>query len=85
VLVLALVWALFAAVLPLLVRGRALASDLVLTAVWAAGLAGATQAIARALPSDPHPYGLVAGAVVAGLIAVLCAASRGAAATSARA
>ncbi len=79
VLALAVVWALFAAVLPLLVRGRSLAGDLVLTTTWAAGLAGATQAVARAVPGAPHPYGLVAGAVGAGLIAVLCAASRGAA------
>jgi ABC-type enterobactin transport system permease subunit len=53
--------------------------------MWAAGLAGATQAIARTVPGVPDPYGLVAGALGAGLIALLCAASRGVAITPARA
>jgi hypothetical protein len=85
ILAIAVVWGLFAAVLPLLVRGRTLASDLALTTAWAAGLAAATQALARTVPGAPQTHGLVAGAVGAGLIAVLAAASSGAAATPARA
>jgi len=85
VLALAAVWAAFAALLPLLVRGRSLSGDLVLATMWAAGLAGATQAIARTVAGVPDPYGLVAGALGAGLIALLCAASRGVAVTPARA
>ena len=85
VLALAVVWAGFAAVLPLLVRGRSLPGDVVLATMWAAGLAGTTQVIARTIPGVPDPYGLVAGALGAGLIALLCAASRGVAATPMRA
>ncbi len=85
VLALAAVWAVFAAILPLLVRGRSLPSDLVLATMWAAGLAGTTQAIARTVQGVPDPYGLVGGALGAGLIALLCAASRGVAATPVRA
>ncbi len=84
-LALAVVWAGFAAVLPLLVRGRSLPGDVVLATMWAAGLAGTTQVIARTIPGVPDPYGLVAGALGAGLIALLCAASRGVAATPMRA
>jgi eukaryotic-like serine/threonine-protein kinase len=85
VLALAAVWAAFAALLPMLVRGRSLGSDVVLATMWAAGLAGATQAIARTVSGVPDPYGLVAGGLGAGLIALLCAASRGVAVTPARA
>ena len=62
-----------------------LPGDVVLATMWAAGLAGTTQVIARTIPGVPDPYGLVAGALGAGLIALLCAASRGVAATPMRA
>jgi hypothetical protein len=72
----AALWALAAALLPLLVRGRSAALDLVGAAGWAAALAAATQAISEALVLDP-PRGLVAGALVAGIVAVGARALRG--------
>ncbi|MEA2137279.1 MAG: eukaryotic-like serine/threonine-protein kinase, partial [Solirubrobacteraceae bacterium] len=69
-------WALASALLPLLVRGRSAALDLVGAAGWAAALAAATQALGEALVLDP-PRGLVAGALVAGLVAVGARAVRG--------
>ena len=65
------VWALAAAVLPWLVRGRMLALDLVGATAWASATAAAMQALG---PTEPR--GLVAGAVAAGLVAVGAAASR---------
>jgi hypothetical protein len=44
---------------------------------WAAGLGSATQAVAGALSWQPAMRGVVAGAVVAGGLAVAFAASRG--------
>ena len=76
-LAIAALWALAAALLPLLVRGRSAALDLVAAAGWAAALAAATQAlIGKALMLDP-PRGLVAGALVAGAVAVGARAARG--------
>jgi eukaryotic-like serine/threonine-protein kinase len=75
-LALAALWAVGAAILPLIVRGRSAAIDVVAAAGWAAGLAAATDTIARALALSP-PRGLVAGAVVAGLFAVAARAVRG--------
>jgi hypothetical protein len=80
VLVLAGIWAAAAAALPLVVRGRAFALDLVGATAWAAGLASATQAVAEAMgDSDTSAgvRGLVAGAVAAGVLAVAARASRG--------
>ena len=80
VLVLALLWAAAAAALPLAVRGRAFALDLVGATVWAAGLASATQAVAEAMHEGDGAAdvrGLVAGAVAAGVVAVAARASRG--------
>jgi hypothetical protein len=65
----ALVWALAAAPLPWLVRGRALVPDIVLAATWAVALGAATGAVARSLDA-PEPRGLVAGAAVAGVLAL---------------
>ena len=65
----AAVWALFAAILPWLVRGRYAALDLVAATVWAAGLGAAAAAVGRALApgvARPDPRGLIAGAVVRG-------------------
>jgi hypothetical protein len=68
-LALALLWAIAALLLPVLVRGRSAALDLVGAAAWAATLAAATQALSQALVLDP-PRALVAGAVAAGVVAV---------------
>jgi eukaryotic-like serine/threonine-protein kinase len=64
-----LVWALAAAVLPWLVHGRRLTTDVVGAAVWAAGLGAATAAVAQRTGA-PEPRGLVAGAVAAAALAV---------------
>ena len=64
-------WAVAAVVLPILVRGRVFAVDLVGATMWAAALGSATQAVA------PGMRGLVAGAVAAGGVAVAARASRG--------
>jgi serine/threonine protein kinase len=76
VLGLAALWAAAAVVLPVVVRGRVLAADVVGATAWAAGLGSATQAIAGALAWQPAMRGLVAGAVVAGGLALVAAASR---------
>ena len=76
VLGLAALWAAAAVLLPVLVRGRVLAADVVGATAWAAGLGSATQAIAGALAWQPTMRGLVAGAVVAGGLALAAAASR---------
>ena len=66
---LAALWGLAAVLLPLLVRGRSAALDLVGVAAWASALAAATQALSEALVLAP-PRGLVAGAIAGGLVAV---------------
>ncbi len=66
----------FATVLPWIVRGRWLAADVVAATVWAAGLAAGAGALGQALGTAvamPEPRGAVAGAVLAGMVAVLCA------------
>ncbi len=73
---LAALWGLAALVLPLLVRGRSAALDLVGVAGWAAALAAATQALSDALVLGP-PRGLVAGALAGAVIAVGARAVRG--------
>jgi hypothetical protein len=75
-LAIAALWALFAAVLPLLVRGRSAALDLVATAGWAAALAAGTGALGQALMLDP-PRGAVLGALAGGVLAVGLRAARG--------
>jgi len=64
------VWAVAAAVLPLLVRGRLLVVDAVAATAWAAGLAAASQAAIGAAPR-----GLVVGAVAAAALALVPRAS----------
>jgi hypothetical protein len=59
------VWALAAAALPYLVRGRLITLDLAAAAAWAAGLAAGTQA---ALGGAPR--GLIGGAIAAGVLAL---------------
>ncbi|MFP5362479.1 MAG: protein kinase domain-containing protein [Thermoleophilia bacterium] len=69
-------WALAAAVLPVLVRGRSAALDIVAVTGWSAALAVATQTLSEAVVLDPL-RGLVAGAVAGGVIAVAARALRG--------
>jgi eukaryotic-like serine/threonine-protein kinase len=69
-LLVAAVWALAALVLPVVVRGRVFAIDLVGATAWATALGSATQAVA------PGMRGLVAGAVAAGGLAVAARAIR---------
>ncbi len=67
----AALWALAAAVLPWVVRGRSAALDLAAAAVWAAALAIGTQAMLdAAAPSAPPPRGLALGAIAAVLAAI---------------
>ncbi len=68
-LALAALWALAAALLPVFVRGRSAALDLVGVAAWAAALAAATQAVSEALVLAA-PRGLVLGALLGAVIAV---------------
>ncbi len=64
------IWAIAAALLPVLVRGWNAAADIAAATGWAAGTAAATDGVATAL-ALPRPHGLVAGAVVAGVVAVV--------------
>jgi eukaryotic-like serine/threonine-protein kinase len=73
-LLLALLWGGAALVLPWLVRGRALSSDVVAATAWAAGLAAATAALGESLGervAQPAPHGLVAGAVAGAGLALV--------------
>ena len=69
----AAVWAAFAVLLPLVVRGRWLGFDLFGAGLWALGLVAAQVALADLLASEvalDQARGLVAGALVAALVAV---------------
>jgi eukaryotic-like serine/threonine-protein kinase len=75
-LLLALIWGAAALALPWLVRGRSLAADAVAASAWAAGTAAATAALGEWLGdrvAQEGPRGLVAGAVLAGALAVALA------------
>jgi len=65
----AAVWAVAALALPWLVRGRSAAADFVAASAWAAGLGSGTGAVAEWAGAGA-PHGLVAGAVVAGGLAL---------------
>jgi eukaryotic-like serine/threonine-protein kinase len=70
------IWAGAALVLPWLVRGRSLASDVVAATAWSAGVAAAAIALGEALGGrvgQGAPYGLVPGAVVAAALALALA------------
>jgi eukaryotic-like serine/threonine-protein kinase len=69
-LLLAPLWAAAALVLPWLVRGRSLALDIVAASAWAAALASGT-AVVTTWAGLAEPRGLAAGAVVAGVLAVI--------------
>jgi hypothetical protein len=62
-------WAAAAVLLGWLVRGRHLALDVAAAATWSAGLAAATASLA-AWTGLPEPRGLVAAAVLAGVVAL---------------
>ena len=64
------VWALFATVMPWVVRGYSLGMDAVTATAWAAGLAAASASLGEAL-GQGEPRFLVPAAVVAGAVAVV--------------
>ena len=69
----AVVWAAFAALLPLLLRGRFLAMDVIAAGAWAAGLVVAQAALGDLLAATTTldaPRGAAAGAVCAAFVAV---------------
>jgi hypothetical protein len=66
----ALVFAAFAALLPIFLRGRSLALDALGAGIWAVALASSLSALPSALPSLPHPRGAVAGALVGAALVV---------------
>jgi hypothetical protein len=69
----ALAWAAFAAVLPLLARGRYAAADLAVGALWVVGLVVAHEALGDLLAATTElqrARGAVAGAALGGLVAV---------------
>jgi hypothetical protein len=75
-LLLGVVWAGAALVLPWLVRGRSLASDVVAATAWSAGAAAAAIALGEALGGrvgQSAPHGLLPGAVVAAALALALA------------
>ncbi len=76
----AALWALAAAVLPWIVRGRRLALDVIGATVWAAALAGATPALLSGVSAQalhPSPRGALLGALAGGVLAVTARALRG--------
>ncbi len=76
----ALLWALGAAVLPWIVRGRSAALDVVAVAVWSAALVASAPVVDAGLSAHaahPSPRGAVLGAIVGGMIAVAARALRG--------
>jgi hypothetical protein len=76
----AALWAGGAVLLPLLVRGRSAALDVVAATVWSAAIAAATPMMASGLSAhgaQASPRGAVLGAVLGGMIAVAARALRG--------
>jgi hypothetical protein len=76
----AALWALAAAVLPWVVRGRSAAVDLVAATIWAAALASAEPLLDNGLPlhgAEPSPRGAILGAVLCAAFAVCARALRG--------
>ena len=76
----ACLWALAAAVLPWLVRGRHVALDVVAAVVWSAFLLAAAPSLDAGLSpgaSAPLPRGAVLGAILASVIAIGGRALRG--------
>ena len=76
----ALLWAVAAALLPWIVRGRSAALDLLAVTVWSAAIVAAAPALDSGLDAHaahPSPRGLLLGAVLGALLAVAARALRG--------
>jgi serine/threonine protein kinase len=76
----AVVWALAAAILPWLVRGRSAALDVTAAVAWTVGLLAAVPLVERSLlphSNDPSPRGALLGAVLGCALAVCARALRG--------
>jgi serine/threonine protein kinase len=76
----ALLWALGAAVLPWIVRGRSAPLDVVAVTVWSAALVAFAPVLDAGLSAHaahPSPHGAVLGAILGGLVAVAARALRG--------
>ena len=76
----AALWGLAAALLPLIVRGRSAALDLLAAALWAAALVLAAPRVDSGLGAalaHPTPRGAVLGAVLGAMIAIAARALRG--------
>jgi hypothetical protein len=74
------VWALAAAILPWVVRGRSAAFDVLAAVAWAIALLAATPLLDRALLShanDPSPRGVLLGTALGCALAVCARALRG--------
>ena len=74
VLLVGVAWGVAAVALPLLVRGRVAAVDMVAATAWAAGLATATQALSGGV-GVPDPGTVIPGAILAGVLAVIARAA----------
>ena len=76
----ALLWAAGAVSLPLLVRGRSAALDVIAAVVWSAALASAAPLVDGGLAAHaahPSPRGAVLGAILGAMFAVAARALRG--------
>ena len=74
VLTVAVLWALAAAVLPWVLRGRSLAAGVVGAGAWVVGLVAGSEALGEALRGAvtlPHPRGVLAGAALGGVLALV--------------
>jgi hypothetical protein len=74
---LAVVWALAAVVLPWMVRGRSLATDVLAAAAWAGALAAASGYVADLALAGGQARGIAAGSALAALLAVVLRLARG--------
>ena len=74
---LAAVWALAAVVLPWMVRGRSLATDLLAAAAWAGALGAASGYVADLALAGGQARGIAAGSALAGVLAVILRLARG--------
>jgi hypothetical protein len=70
------VWAVFAVALPVLVRGRRLAADVLAAAVWAGCLYAAMRGVESLVGPTATARGAALGAAAAGVLAVVFAAAR---------
>ncbi len=76
----ALLWGLAAAMLPLLVRGRSAALDVLAAGLWSLGLVLAAARLDSGLGAaiaHPMPHGAVLGAILGALVAIAARALRG--------